>query len=72
MTAELVKQIERYYTACLLQTIGAKTQFKEGSIESDFEIGFIPIKPYVEFVKLINKAKVSSVKFTFQLDTYLY
>jgi ribosomal protein L40E len=72
MIAELVKQVQPYYTACLLQNIGVKTQFKEGAIETDFEIGFIPIKPYVEFIKLVNKAKVSSTKFTFQLDTNSY
>jgi ribosomal protein L40E len=69
MVEELLKQVQPCYTACLVQNIGIKTQFNEGAIEADFQIGFIPIKPYVEFVKLLNKVKVSSIKFTFQLDT---
>jgi ribosomal protein L40E len=72
MVQELLKQVQPAYTAFLLQNIGIKTQFKEGAIEADFEIGFIPIKPYVEFLKVVNKVKVSSVKFTFQLDTSTY
>ena len=38
----------------------------------NFNIGFIPIEPYVEFDKIINGKRVYSIKFQFILETATY
>jgi hypothetical protein len=70
MIDEILKQVYPYYKDTIIENIGAKTQFKEGSILIDFNIGLIPIKPYVEVIKEIGQGtKVYSIKFLFQFDT---
>jgi hypothetical protein len=69
---ELLKYAQPYYVNCIIKKINIATQLKEGAVESNFDIGFIPIKIYVEFDKLVNGTKGSSAKFTFQLDTSTY
>jgi hypothetical protein len=68
MIETLLDEVEPYYTQLLIEAIGVKTQYREGSIETNFRIEHIPVKPYVEYVKLHNKQKASSVKLIFQLD----
>jgi ribosomal protein L40E len=69
MIKTLLDEVEPYYTQLIIEAIGVKTQYKEGSIETNFRIGYIPVRPYVEYVKLHNKQKISSIKLIFQLDT---
>jgi hypothetical protein len=69
MIETLLDKVQPYYTDSIIKAIGIKTQYRQGSVEVNFEIGYIPIKPYVEYVKLHNQQRVSSVKFVFQLDT---
>jgi hypothetical protein len=69
---ELLKYAQPYYVNSIIKKINVATHLKEGADESDFDIGFIPIKIYVEFDKLLNQTKHSSAKFTFQLDTSTY
>lgn len=72
MTEKLLEKAEPYYERCLLEKVGIKTQFKEGAIETDFRVGLLPIKAYVDFIKEINKNEVCKVTFRFQLDTTTY
>src|SRR5918912_332855 len=66
MIDEILKQVYPYYKDTIIGNIGAKTQFKERSILIDFNIGLIPIKPYVEVIKEIGQGtKVYSIKFLF-------
>jgi hypothetical protein len=69
---ELLNYAHPYYVNSIIKKINVATQLKDGAVESDFDIGFIPIKIYVEFDKLVNETKQSSAKFTFQLDTSTY
>ena len=57
--------IEAFYTDSLINKIGVETQFNEGTVETNLEFRFAPIKPYVEFVKRLDANKVSSTKFEF-------
>ena len=66
----LVEHAQPFYVKSIIQKIGIKTQFKEGAVEINLRIGFLPLKPYVEFVKEVNHhEEPGSVKPGFQLDT---
>jgi|SRR5215211_655851 len=69
---KLLEKAEPYYQQYLLKKVNAKTQFKEGAIESDFRIGFLPIKAYVDFIKEVNRNEVCKITFKFQLNTTTY
>jgi hypothetical protein len=69
MIETLLDKVHPYYTDSIIKAIGIKTQYRQGSLETNFEIGYIAIKPYVEYIKFHQQQKVSSVKFVFQLDT---
>jgi hypothetical protein len=65
----LLEKVHPYYTNSIVKAIGIKTQYREGSVETNFEIGYVAMKPYVEYIKLYHQQQVASVKFVFQLDT---
>jgi hypothetical protein len=37
-------------------------------METDFDIGIVSLKPYVEFIKIVNGEPTPPAKFTFQLN----
>ena len=65
----LLDKVHPYYTNSIVKAIGVRTQYRQGSVETNFEIGYVAIKPYVEYIKLYHQQQVASVKFVFQLDT---
>jgi hypothetical protein len=69
MIEVLLDKVHPYYTNSIIKAIGIKTQYREGSVETNFEIGFVAMKPFVEYVKYYHQQPVASVKFVFQLDT---
>ena len=68
MITELLKHAYPYYTNFLIDKIHNKTQFMGGSMEADFDIGIVSLKPYVEFIKIVNGEPTPPAKFTFQLN----
>ena len=66
---KLLENAEPFYEGTVIKHIGIKTQFKDGTVKTDFNIGFIPIEPYVEFHKIVDGKKMYSIKFQFRLDT---
>jgi hypothetical protein len=69
MTEILLDKVHPYYTNSIVKAIGIKTQYRQGSVETNFEIGYVAMKPYVEYIKYYHQQQVASVKFVFQLDT---
>jgi hypothetical protein len=69
MIETLLDNVQPYYTDSIIKGIGIRTQYRQGSVETNFEIGYVAIKPYVEYIKLHHQQQVASVKFVFQLDT---
>jgi len=65
----LLDKVHPYYTNSIIKAVGIKTQYRQGSVETNFEIGYVAMKPYVEYVKYYHQQQVASVKFVFQLDT---
>ena len=45
------------------ETIGIKTPFRDRIIENNFEVGVIPIKPYVDFTKDVNDSNFCTIGF---------
>ena len=69
MVNELVKHAYPRYTNSIIDKIDIKTQFiGGGSSGADLDIGIISMKPYVEFIKIVNGDPMPPSKFTFQLD----
>ena len=68
MINELLKHAYPYYTNFIIDKIDIKTQFIGSSMEADFDIGIVSMKPYVEFIKIVNGEPTPPAKFTFQLD----
>lgn len=65
----LLDKVHPYYTNSIIKAIGIKSQYRQGSVETNFEIGYVTMKPYVEYIKYYHQQQVASVKFVFQLDT---
>jgi hypothetical protein len=72
ITDELIKYVEPSYKASIIKTVGINTHFKAGATQMNSNIGFISLKPFVKFVKLVNRQEVASAKLSFQLDTGMY
>ena len=68
MINELLKHVYPRYTNSVIDRIGINTQFVGGVRGVDFDIGIISMKPYVEFVKIVDGNPMPPVRFTFQLD----
>jgi hypothetical protein len=68
MINELLKHVYPHYTNFIIDKTDIKTQFIGGSMETDFDIGILSMKPYVEFIKIINGEPMPPAKFAFQLD----
>ena len=69
MIETLLEKVHPYYTNSIIKAIGIRTQYRQGSLETSFEIGYVAIKPYVEYIKLRQQQRIAFVKFVFQLDT---
>ena len=65
----LLDKVHPCYTNSIIKAIGINTQYRQGSVETNFDIGYVAMKPYVEYIKYYHQQQVASVKFVFQLDT---
>jgi hypothetical protein len=72
ITTELVKLVEPRYKASIIDSVGLDTHFKTGVTQLNLNVQFISLKPFVKFVKQVNRKEVASAKFRFQLDTNMY
>lgn len=68
MINELLKHVYPHYTNFIVDKSAIKTQFIGGGMGTDFDIGIVSMKPYVEFIKIVNGEPMPPSRFTFQLD----
>ena len=71
-TQELVNHLEPFYKNTIIENVGIRTQFKDGATESNINVELISVKPFVKFVKRVDRQLSSSVKLLFQLNTSMY
>jgi hypothetical protein len=45
-----------------------KINSTDGGVQSDFDIGIVTMKPYIEFVKIVDEQPMPAARFTFQLE----
>jgi hypothetical protein len=69
ITDELIKYVEPSYKDSIIKTVGMNTHFKPGATQMNCNVEFISLKPFVKFVKQINRQEVASTKLSFELDT---
>lgn len=67
MIKELLNHVYPHYSNIIIEKIDMNTKYTDGGLQSDFEIGIVTMKPYVEFVKIVDGEPMSPVKFTFEL-----
>jgi hypothetical protein len=72
MIKELLNHVYPHYTNIIIEKTDINTQFTDGGVQSDFDIGIVTMKPYVEFIKIVNGEPMPPSKFTFQLDIRTY
>jgi hypothetical protein len=67
MIKELLNQVYPHYTNIIIEKTDMNTKFTDGGVQSDFDIGIVTIKPYIEFVKIVDGKPMPPAKFTFEL-----
>lgn len=63
LSEKLLEYAQPYYKNTIVKKIGTETELKEGIVIMNFNIGFIPIEPYVEFDKIINGKEFTQSNF---------
>lgn len=72
MIKELLNHVYPYYTNIIIEKTDMNIKLAEGGMQSDFDIGIVTMKPYVEFIKIVDGEPMPPAKFTFQLDIRTY
>ena len=72
MIKELLNHVYPHYTNIILEKTDINIKSTDGGVQSDFDIEVVTMKPYVEFVKIVNGEPMPPSKFTFQLDIRTY
>jgi len=72
MIKELLNHVYPHYTNIIMEKTDMNIKLAEGSMQSDFDIGIVTMKPYVEFIKIVDGEPMPPAKFTFQLDIRTY
>ena len=67
MIKELLNHVYPHYTNIILEKTDLNTKFTDGGVQSEFDIGIVTMKPYVEFVKIVDGNPMPPAKFTFEL-----
>ena len=67
--ANLMQHVPSYFGQLLLDNIRIQTQGIKKSVKFDLEFTLDPIRPYVEFVKMINGIETLKIKTLFQIDS---
>ena len=68
MIKELVYHVYPHYTNTIIEKIDMKINSTNGGVQSDFDIGIVTMKPYIEFVKIVDEQPMPAARFTFQLE----
>ena len=72
MVKELLKHAYPHYTNIIIEKTDMNIKSTNGGVQSDFDIEMVIMKPYVEFVKIVNGEPMPPAKFTFELDIRTY
>jgi len=65
---ELLNHVYPHYTNIIIEKVDMNIKSTDGGMQSDFDIGIVTMRPYVEFVKIVNGEPMPAAKFTFELD----
>lgn len=68
MIKELLNHAYPHYTNIIIEKTDMNIKCTNGGVQSDFDIEMVTMKPYVEFVKIVNGEPMPPAKFTFELD----
>jgi len=68
MIKELLNHVYPHYTNIIIEKVDMNIKSTDGGVQSDFDIGIVTMRPYVEFVKIVNGEPMLPAKFTFELD----
>ena len=72
MIKELLNHVYPHYTNIIIEKTDINIKSTDGGVQSDFDLGIVTMRPYVEFVKIVNGESMPPSKFTFQLDIRTY
>ena len=72
MIKELLNHVYPHYTNIIIEKTDINIKSTDGGVQSDFDLGIVTMRPYVEFVKIVNGESMPTSKFTFQLDIRTY
>jgi len=72
MIKELLNHVYPHYTNIIIEKTDMNIKSTDGGVQSDFDIGIVTMKPYVEFVKIVNAEPMPPAKFTFELNIRTY
>ena len=68
MIKELLNHVYPHYTNIIIEKVDMNIKTTDAGVQSDFDIEIVTMKPYVEFVKIVNGEQMPPAKFTFELD----
>ena len=68
MIKELLNHVYPHYTNIIIEKVDMNIKSKDGGVQSDFDIGIVTMKPYMEFVKIVDGEPMPPARFTFELD----
>jgi len=72
MIKELLNHVYPHYTNIIIEKTDMNIKSTDEGVQSDFDIGIVTMKPYVEFVKIVNAEPMPPAKFTFELNIRTY
>lgn len=67
MIKELLNHVYPHYTNIIIENTDMNIKSTDRGVQSDFDIEIVIMKPYVEFVKIVNGEPMPAAKFTFEL-----
>lgn len=68
MIKELLNHVYPHYTNIIIEKVDMNIKSTDGGVQSDFDIGIVTMKPYMEFVKIVDGEPMPPAKFIFKLD----
>lgn len=68
MIKELLIHVYPHYSNIIIEKVDMNIKSTDGGVQSDFDIGIVTMKPYMEFVKIVDGQPMPPAKFTFELD----
>jgi len=68
MIKELLNHVYPHYTNIIIEKVDMNIISTDAGVQSEFDIGIVTMKPYMEFVKIVDGQPMPPAKFTFELD----